>query len=85
MERGEPGAAPLPVAIKTLASAEVQQPRCQESRDSRTKAGWAFSQLVAFAPPASPPPPLGPSLGAVTPAPVALRNLGRSRRVETGT
>lgn len=78
LERGEPGAAPLPVAIKTLASAEVQQ-HLRESRDSRTKAGRAFSQLVAFAPPASPPPPLGPSLGAVTPAPVALRNLGRSR------
>lgn len=78
LERGEPGAAPLPVAIKTLASAEVQQHR-RESRDSRTKAGRAFSPLVAFAPPASPPPPLGSSLGAVTPAPVALRNLGRSR------
>lgn len=52
----------LPVAIKTLVSADVLQPRCQDIRDSRTKGvgpgegGWSFSQLVAFAPLASAPP-----------------------------
>lgn len=74
MERRGPGAAELPFAIKTLVSAEVPKPGCQDIRDSRTGGGGgggAFSQHVAFAPPASPPPPSGPSLGAVTPAPEA--------------
>ena len=58
------------VVIKTLASEDVPQPRCQEIKDSRTKWGRAFSQLIAFASPASPP-SLGPSLRALTPASVA--------------
>ena len=40
------------VVIKTLASEDVPQPRCQEIKDSRTKWGRAFSQLIAFASPA---------------------------------